>query len=60
MPTPFPIPGRRRRKWISYCYYGCEYDQIVKVVMRCPIINGIVLIKLAWQHKIIQADPTKS
>jgi len=45
--------GRRRRKWISYTYYGCLYDEIVLIVMRCPIIKGQPVLNLSWQHKIV-------
>lgn len=56
MASDFASLGRRRRKWISFCYYGCQYDEIVMVVMRCPVIDGIILIHLAWQHKIVSAS----
>lgn len=53
MSKQFAIPERKKRKWISYCYYGCLYNEVVKVVMRCPVVNGVALIHLAWQHKIV-------
>jgi len=53
MTTKFPIVGRRKRKWISYTYPACHYDQIVLVVMRCPVKEGVVLFRLGWLHKTI-------
>jgi len=53
MTTSFQFLSRRRRKWISYSYYGCWNDEIVMVVMRCPVKDGIAQIHLAWQHKIV-------
>lgn len=55
MASNFAILKRKKRKWISYCYYGCLYNEVVKVVMRCPMVDGIALINLAWQHKIVVA-----
>ena len=52
MSRGFPFYRRRPRRWLSYCYYGCLYDRIVLVVMRCPVINGAPAYHLAWQHAI--------
>lgn len=49
------FPGRRRRKWVSFITTGCHYDQIVYVVHRCPVVNGIAQVHLAWQHRIVPA-----
>ena len=53
MKAKFPFPGRRRRKWVSYAYCGCLYDEIVLIVMRCPVINCKPVTALSWQHKIV-------
>ena len=53
MTTKFAFPERKKRKWISYYYYGCLYTDIVKVVMRCPVKDGVALTHLAWQHKVV-------
>ena len=53
MKAKFPFPGRRRRKWVSYTYCGCLYDEIVLIVMRCPVINSKPVTALSWQHKIV-------
>ncbi|MBX2920222.1 MAG: hypothetical protein KF741_13340 [Ferruginibacter sp.] len=50
------FPGRRRRQWVSYFFYGCLYNAQVCVIMRCPVVNGVALVHLAWQHKIIPAS----
>ena len=53
MEKAFRSPDRKKRKWISYTYYGCHNDQIVMVVMRCPLVDGIALVNLSWQHKLV-------
>ena len=55
MSKTFAFPSRKKRKWISYTYYGCQNDEIVMVVMRVPVINGVGYFHLAWQHKIVPA-----
>jgi len=56
MSTTLTFLKRKRRKWISYSYYGCHYDRIVVVVMRCPVSkNGEIQIHLSWLHKIVDA-----
>ena len=55
MATSFNLLRRKKRKWISFVYYGCQYDEIVMVIMRCPVKNGAAQIHLAWQHKIVAA-----
>lgn len=50
------FPGRRRRQWVSYFFYGVLYNKPVCVIMRCPVVNGIAMGHLAWQHKIIAAS----
>jgi len=55
MSTTLTFLKRKRRKWISYSYYGCHYDKIVVVVMRCPVLKGEIQIHLSWLHKIVDA-----
>ena len=50
------FPHRRRRQWVSYFYYGCLYNRTVCVIMRCPVVNNVAMLHLAWQHKIIPAS----
>ena len=52
MNTIFNLLKRKRRKWVSYYFHGCLYDRVVIVVMRCPVIDGIPVIHLSWQHKV--------
>ena len=47
--------GRRRRAWISYESYGCLYDSTVCIVYRCPVVDGVPVVRLSWQHKVIPA-----
>jgi hypothetical protein len=51
----FSSNGRRRRPWVSFIEYGCDYDIVVCVVYRCPVKNGVPLLHLRWQHKIVPA-----
>ena len=55
MSVPFPVPGRRRRPWVSFVMVGCLYGSIVYVVYRCPVVGGVALYHLAWQHRIVPA-----
>ncbi|HMJ47469.1 MAG TPA: hypothetical protein VK498_09070 [Ferruginibacter sp.] len=55
MSTTFTLLKRKKRKWVSYSYYGCHYDKMVVVVMRCPVINGEIYIHLSWLHKVVDA-----
>lgn len=45
--------GRRRRSWVSFITTGCYNDQVVYVVHRCPVVNGIAQVNMAWQHKVV-------
>jgi hypothetical protein len=49
------IDLRRPRKWVSWLSTGCLYDSMVHVVYRCPVVNGVPLVHLSWQHKIVPA-----
>ena len=49
------FPGRRRRSWVSFINTGCHNDQVVYVVYRCPVINGLAQVHLAWQHRVVPA-----
>ena len=49
------FPGRRRRAWVSFTSVGCYNDAVVYVIWRCPVVSGIALIYLAWQHRIVPA-----
>ena len=55
MSSSFPFPGRRRRSWVSYIHVGCLYGHIVYVVYRCPVVGGVAMYHLAWQHRIALA-----
>ncbi|MGN6247361.1 MAG: hypothetical protein ACTHNG_03335 [Ginsengibacter sp.] len=55
MSVAFPVPGRRRRPWVSFIMVGCLYGSLVHVVYRCPVVDGVVLYHLAWQHRIVPA-----
>lgn len=48
--VPFPVSGRRRRSWVSFTQLACLYDRMVLVTYRAPVVGGVVLYHLAWQH----------
>lgn len=56
MSVSFPFSGRRRRSWVSFIKSGCHYNRIVYVVYRCPVVAGVALYHLAWQHRIVPAS----
>ncbi|MBX2888010.1 MAG: hypothetical protein KF829_05105 [Ferruginibacter sp.] len=55
MLASFPFPSRRRRQWVSFLVTGCHYSRLVHVVYRCPVVAGVPLVHLAWQHKVVPA-----
>ncbi len=46
---------RRPRKWVSWLSTGCLHDRMVHVVYRCPVVAGVPLVHLSWQHKVVPA-----
>lgn len=56
MPASFPFPGRRRRQWVSWLSTGCLHGSLVHVVFRCPVVAGVPLVHLSWQHKVVPAS----
>ncbi len=55
MSASFPFPGRRRRQWVSWLSTGCLHGSLVHVVFRCPVVGGVPLVHLSWQHKVVPA-----
>ncbi|MEO6671280.1 MAG: hypothetical protein ABIN36_17490 [Ferruginibacter sp.] len=47
--------GRRRRSWVSFITTGCHNGQVVYVVYRCPVVNGMAHVNSAWQHRVVPA-----
>lgn len=45
--------GRRRRSWVSFITTGCHNDQVVFVINRCRVVDGIAQVHLTWQHRVV-------
>ena len=49
----FPMPGRRRRPWVSYVIAGAWQGGLALAVYRVPVIRGSIAWHLAWLHRIV-------